>query len=87
MERECLDCGFSEVQTDKLLHGQTVNYSGWLHSNEYRRNVLADNVAAQVIRDEKRNLFLYINQTPIAQWFKEQFRIWQSGSQRKGIRR
>ena len=87
MERECLDCGFSEVQTDKLLHGQTVNYSGWLHSNEYRRNVLADNVAAQVIRDEKRNLFLYINQTPIAQWFKEQFRIGQSESQRKGIRR
>lgn len=53
MERECLDCGFSEVQTDKLLHGQTVNYSGWLHSNEYRRNALADNVTAQVIRDEK----------------------------------
>ncbi len=87
MERECLDCGFSEVQTDKLLHGQTVNYSGWLHSNEYRRNVLADNVAAQVIRDEKQNLFLNINQTPIAQWFKEQFRIGQSESQRKGIRR
>ena len=58
-----------------------------IYSNEYRRNVLADNVAAQVIRDEKRNLFLYINQTPIAQWFKEQFRIGQSESQRKGIRR
>ena len=73
MERECLDCGFNEVQTDKLLHGQTVNYSGWLHSNEYRRNALADNVTAQVIRDEKRNLFLHINETPVAQWFKEQF--------------
>ena len=75
MERECLDCGFNEVQTDKLLHGQTMNYSGWLHSNEYRRNALADNVTAQVIRDEKRNLFLHINETPIAQWFKEQFGI------------
>ena len=53
MERECLDCGFNAEQTDKLLHGQAVNYSGWLHSNEYRRNVLADNVTAQVIRDEK----------------------------------
>ena len=40
MERECLDCGFSEVQTNKLLHGQVINYSGWIHSNEYRRNVL-----------------------------------------------
>jgi hypothetical protein len=73
MERECLDCGFNEVQTDKLLYGQPINYSGWLHSNEYRRNVFADNVTAQVIRDGKRNLFLHINQIPIAQWFKEQF--------------
>ena len=30
MERECLDCGFNMEQTDKLLHGQTVNYSGCL---------------------------------------------------------
>ena len=87
MERECLQCGFNTEQTDKLLHGQTVNYSGWLHSNEYRRNALANNVTAQVIRDEKRNLFLNINDTPIAQWFMEQFGIGQSESQRKGIRR
>ena len=85
MERKCLDCGFNEVQTDKLLHGQTVNYSGLLQSNEYRRNALADNVMAQVIRDEKRNLFLHINQIPITQWFKEQFGIGQE--HRMGIRR
>ena len=87
MERECLDCGFNIEQTDKLLHGQRINYSGWLHSNEYRRNALADNVSAQVIRDEKRNLFLHINETPITQWFKEQFGIGKSEAQRKGIRR
>ena len=58
MERECLQCGFNAEQTDKLLHGQRINYSGWLHSNEYRRNALANNVTAQVIMDEKRNLFL-----------------------------
>jgi len=85
MERECLEYGFSEVQTDKLLHGQTVNYSGWLHSNEYRRNALADNVTAQVIRDEKRFLFLHINDTPIAQWFKEQFGIGQEQTHRRGF--
>ena len=84
MERECLDCGFNMEQTDKLLHGQTVNYSGWLHSNEYRRNALADNVTAQVIRDDKRNLFLHINQTPVAQWFKGQFGLGQE--QQRGIR-
>ena len=85
MECKCLDCGFNEVQTDKLLHGQNINYSGWLHSNEYRCNALADNVSAQVIRNEKRNLFLHINETPIAQWFKEQFGLEQE--KRRGIRR
>ena len=79
-----LQCGFSEEQTDKLLHGQAVNYSGLLHSNDYRRNVLADNVTAQVIRDEKRNLFLHINETPITQWFMEQFGFGQE--QKRGIR-
>ena len=85
MERECLDCGLSEVQADKLLHGQTVNYSGLLHSNEYRRNVRADNVTAQVIRDEKRNLFLQINETPITQWFMAQFGLSQSQTRKKGF--
>ena len=85
MERECLQRGFNEEQTDKLLHGHAINYSGWLHSNEYRRNALADNVSAQVIRDEKRNLFLHINEIPIAQWFKEQFGLGQE--KRRGLRR
>ena len=84
MERECLECGFNMEQTDKLLHRQSVNYSGWLHSNEYRRNALADNVTAQVIRNGKRNLFLHINETPIAQWFKDEFGLGQE--QRRGIR-
>ena len=84
MERECLEYGFNADQTDKLLHGQRINYSGWLHSNEYRRNVLADNVTAQVIMDEKRFLFLRINDTPVVQWFKEQFGLGQE--QRRGIK-
>ena len=86
MERECLQCGFNVEQTDKLLHGQAVNYSGWLHSNEYRRNVHADNVTIQVIMDAKRNLFLHINKTPIAQWFREQLGVSQKETQKKGIR-
>lgn len=85
MERECLQYGFNEEQTNKLLHGRNINYSGWLHSNEYRCNALADNVSAQVIRDEKRNLFLHINETPIAQWFNEQFGLEQE--KRRGLRR
>ena len=84
MERECLECGFNMEQTEKLLYGQCINYSGWLHSNEYRRNALANDVTAQVIRDEKRNLFLHINEMPITLWFKEQFGIGQE--QRRGIK-
>ena len=84
MERECLECGFNMEQTEKLLYGQCINYRGWLHSNEYRRNALANDVTAQVIRDEKRNLFLHINEMPITQWFKEQFGIGQE--QRRGIK-
>lgn len=86
MERECLAYGFNTEQTDKLLHGQTINYSGWLHSSEYRRNALADNVTAQVIKDEKRFLFLHIDDTPITQRFKEQFRLGQNETQNRGIR-
>ena len=84
MERECLQSGFSEEQTDKLLHGQRINYSGWRHSNENRRNTLADNVAAQVIMDDKRNLFLHIKETPIAPWFRMQLGIGQE--QQRGLK-
>ena len=87
MERECLQYGFNEEQTDKLMHGHTINYSGWLHSNEYRHNALADNVTAQVIRDDRRFLFLHINNTPVTLWFKEQFGLGQSETQKKRIRR
>ena len=78
MERECLQYGFSVEETDKLLHGQTIQYSGWLHSYEYRRNVLAKDVSAEVRQDSKRNLFLFINDTHMAKWFKEQLGIEQS---------
>ena len=87
LERECKEYGFNEEQTDKLVHGKPIQYNGWLHSNEYRRNVLADNVTAQVIRDDRRFLFLHINNTPVALWFKEQFGLGQSETQKKGIRR
>ncbi len=52
----------------------------WLHYE------LADNVTAQVIRDDRRFLFLHINNTPVALWFKEQFGLGQSETQKKGIR-
>ena len=78
MERECLRYGFSEEQTDKLLHGQVILYSGWLHSNECRCNVLAKDVSAEVKQDSKRNLFLFINEMTIAKWFKEQLGIVQA---------
>jgi len=38
------------------------------------------------INGEMRNLFLHINETPIAQWFMEQFGLSQKETQRKGNR-
>lgn len=87
MERECLQYGFSEEQTDKLLHGQIIQYSGWLHSNEYRRNAIAKDVSAEVKQDSKRNLFLFINEMPIAKWFQKQMGVGQSETQNRGLRR
>ena len=76
LERECKEYGFNEEQTDKLVHGKPIQYNGWLHSNEYRRNALATNVAAQIVRDAK-TLVLQINDTSISQWFRVQFGIGQ----------
>lgn len=42
IERECLQYGFREERTDKLINVHTNNYR--LHSNEYSRNAFADNV-------------------------------------------
>lgn len=64
LERECKEYGFNEEQTDKLVHGKPIQYNGWLHSNEYRRNALANNVTAQIVR-EIRTLVLQINDTPM----------------------
>ena len=59
-----------------IPYGLAINYSGWFHHNEYRRNVLADAVTAHVIRDDKRNLFFRVNQKPMTQFIlKEQFEI------------
>ena len=87
MEHECLQYGFSEEQTDNLLLGQIIQYSGLLHSYEYRCNALAKDVSAEVKLDCKQNLFLFIGEMPIAKWFKEQFGISQSETQKKGIMR
>jgi predicted RNase H-like nuclease (RuvC/YqgF family) len=76
LERECKEYGFNEEQTDKLVHAKPIQYNGWLHSNEYRRNALATNVAAQIVRDAK-TLVLQINDTSISQWFRVQFGIGQ----------
>ena len=67
------------------MDGRTINHSGWLHFNEYRQNALGDNFSAQVIRDEKRFLFLHINGMPIDKWFREQLGLGQTEIQ-KGIR-
>ena len=58
----------------KVKYG-IVPVMGRITINGTQGDGLQANVTAQVIVDEKRFLFLRINGTPIAQWFKEQFGI------------
>ena len=73
MESLCRSVGFNEQQTNSLMNCETIRYTGWLYSSEYRRRTTAIDVSAEIRQDSKRNLFLFINEMPIAKWFKEQF--------------
>ena len=73
------------IKAQIIKHYQHLSDREAFVTAEMVRNALADNVTAQVIMDGKRNLFLHINETPIAQWFKEQFGVGQE--QRRGIKR
>ena len=72
VERECLMHGFSEEQTDKLVHGQALKFRGYLQADKRSPRVWAENVTAQIIRMAKDRLQLTIEQSPIVQWIQQQ---------------
>ena len=72
MERECLMHGFSAEQTDKLVHGESLTFRGYLQANKRSPRVWAENVTAQIIRMAKDKLQLTVEQSPIIQWIQQQ---------------
>ena len=72
IEKECFEHGFNEEQTDKLVHGQTLNYRGYLQENKRSNKVWAESVAAKVVRIAKDKLQLTVEQSPIVQWIHHQ---------------
>ena len=72
VESECLMHGFSEEQTDKLVHGQTLKFRGYLQADKRSPRVWAESVTAQIVRMAKDKLQLTIEQSPIIQWIQSQ---------------
>ena len=72
VESECLMHGFSEEQTDKLVHGQALKFRGYLQENKRSAKVWAESVTAKVVRTAKDKLQLTVEQFPIVQWIQQQ---------------
>ena len=72
IEKECFEHGFSTEQTDKLVHGQALNFRGYLQADKRSPRVWAESVTAQIIRIAKDKLQLTIEQSPIIQWIQQQ---------------
>ncbi|MCM1218551.1 MAG: plasmid recombination protein [Lachnospiraceae bacterium] len=74
MENVCRTIGFDDKQIETLIKGKTLEYSGELYSEEYRKQFKAENVIVRISSDEinNRKLVLKIDGRPIVRWFKEQ---------------
>ncbi len=72
IEKECFEHGFNEEQTDKLVHGQTLNFRGYLQENKRSAKVWAESVTAKVVKISKDSLQLTIEHSPIVLWIKQQ---------------
>jgi len=72
VESECLIHGFSEEQTDKLVHGQALKFRCYLQADKRSPRLWAESVIVQIIRMAKDKLQLAVEQSPIIQWIQSQ---------------
>ncbi len=74
MDEFCRKVGFSDEQTEMLISGKPLRFSGTLYSETYRQRFKAENVIARISTDEanSRKFILKIDDLPIVRWFKEQ---------------
>ena len=74
VEKLCAIVGFSMEQTRTLIADREVTHDSTLYSEEHGRSFTARNVTAKIRQESvSKRLVLYINQTPVSEWFKEQF--------------
>ena len=62
----------SEEQTDKLVHGESLTFRGYLQADKRSPRVWAESVTAQIVKLAKNKLQLTVEQSPIVQWIQQQ---------------
>ena len=74
MDELCRKVGFNEEQTETLIGGKPLKYSGTLYSEMHRKRFKAENVFARIAPDEtnSRKFILRIDRMSIVRWFREQ---------------
>lgn len=87
VESECLMHGFSEEQTDKLVHGQALKFRGYLQADKRSPRVWAESVTAQIVKMAKDKLQLTVELSPILQWIQQQLKHEKQERQEQGITR
>ena len=74
MDEFCRKIGFNDAQTETLIRGKSLKYSGTLYSEMHRKQFKPENVIARISPDETngRKFILKIDGLPIVRWFREQ---------------
>ncbi|WP_300965476.1 mobilization protein [uncultured Alistipes sp.] len=74
MDELCRKVGFNDEQTETLIGGKPLKYSGTLYSEMHRKRFKAENVFARIAPDEtnSRKFILRIDGMSIVRWFREQ---------------
>lgn len=74
MDELCRKVGFNDEQTETLIGGKPLKYSGTLYSEMHRKRFKAENVIARISPDETNNrkFILKIDGLSIVRWFREQ---------------
>lgn len=74
MDELCRKVGFNDEQTETLIGGKPLKYSGTLYSEMHRKRFNAENVIARIASDKinSQKFILNINGIPIVRWLREQ---------------
>ena len=69
-----MEHGYNEEQTDKLVHGESLTFQGYLQADKRSPRVWAESVTAHIVKMAKDKLQLTIEQSPIVYWIQQQLK-------------